>query len=70
MKVIVLEVKDAVFTLANCPDDLHLAFNFVREALIGQPWSLEIIEYGPQESFWYNIRNANSDLLYQIRILV
>ena len=70
MKAIVLKITGDNFVLSNSPDNLHLAFNFIRQALIDVPWGLEIIEYGTDASFWYNIRNTDGDLLYQIRILV
>ena len=69
MESIVLKITGPDFTLAGSPGELHLAFNYVRLA-IGRPWKIEIIEYGPDVSFWYNFRAvSDNELLYQIRVL-
>ena len=70
MKTIVLKVSGSDFTLVDSPDGLHLAFYYVARAISGH-WKVELIRYGSDNgSFWYNFRDTDGDLLYQIRILV
>ena len=67
--VILLRIKEDVFVLESSKNTLHEAFGYLREALT-DCWTIGIVEYGPDNSFWYNIRRvADNNLLYQIRVL-
>ncbi len=67
--VILLRVDGEVLTLEASKGNLHEIFGYLREALT-DCWTVELITYGPKNSFWYNIqRVADNELLYQIRVL-